>query len=298
MSTFNLTRSTSPKFFLALLLVAAFTVNLSAQPKFQQIVVPIRDLPILDFCTTQGPGTSHSIDVGNSWAGATGSLAAGAKYNCHGCLSKSVRAFFEAKVTAKLLKQSIQAFDAQASTTVADGQSTAKLYVKIGPSTLINQTGPSIHWSKNKKITLISASQRIMLGPIPMKISGNLAAVLNANLHLVGDAPNYHVRQSGELSASLEGTASGSVDVIVASAGLEAVLKVLKARLSGDYGVSDCAAFGSFKVCFDPVDIVLKAFAQINIPCFPDVWNNCPKKYSTNLVSWKAASYCKDLVKA
>jgi hypothetical protein len=299
MTTLNRNSLSSSKLLLALVLAAAFTVDVSAQPKFfNAIQLPAFDLVLSDFCLEQGPGGSHSINVGNSWAGATGSLAAGAKYRCGSCAPKSARAFVEAKVTAKLLKQSIQAFDAQASARVTDGQPESKLYVKIGPSTLINQTAPTIQWSRNKKITLISASQRVMVGPIPIKISGSLAAVLNANLKLEANGSTYKVRSSGELTASLEGTASGAVDVVVASAGLEAVLKVLKAKLSGDYGVEDCSAFGLLKVCFDPVDIALKAFAKVNIPCFPDFWNNCPKKYSTTLVRWTAGSFCKDLVKA
>ncbi len=296
MTTLNRNSLSTSKLLLALILAAAFSMEVSAQPKFH-VAVPLFDAVLADFCLEQGPGGSHAINVGNSWAGATGSLAAGARYRCGGCL-KSARAFMEAKVTAKLLKQSIQAFDAQASATVTDGQPVSKLYVKIGPSTLINQTSPTIQWSRSKKITLISASQRVMVGPIPIKISGKLAAVLNANLKLEANGSTYHVRNSGELSASLEGTASGAVDVVVASAGLEAVLNVLKAKLSGDYGVDDCSAFGLLKVCFDPLEIVLKAFAQVSIPCFPDFWNNCPKKYSTTLVRWTAGSFCKDLVKA
>ena len=288
----------SSTILLALILAAAFTVDVSAQSKFLVNAVPMFDAVLIDFCREEGPGGSHAINVGNSWAGATGSLAAGAKYRCGVCAPKSARAFMEAKVTARLLKQSIRAFDAQASATVTDGQAVSKLYVKIGPSTLINQIAPTIQWSRNRKITLISASQRVMAGPIPIKISGKLAAVLNANLKLEAKGAEYHVRNSGELTASLEGTASGAVDVVVASAGLEAVLKVLKAKLSGNYGVADCSAFGLLKVCFDPVEIALKAFAKVNIPCFPDFWNNCPKKYSTTLVRWTAGSFCKDLVKA
>jgi hypothetical protein len=298
MTTLNRSSLSSSKLLLALLLAAAFTMDVSAQSKFLVNAIPMFDAVLVDFCREEGPGGSHSINVGNSWAGATGSLAAGAKYRCGSCAPKSARAFVEAKVTAKLLKQSIQAFDAQASARVTDGQPESKLFVKIGPSTLINQIGPTIQWSRNKKITLLSASQRVMVGPIPIKISGKLAAVLNANLKLEANGSTYKVRSSGELTASLEGTASGAVDVVVASAGLEAVLKVLKAKLSGDYGVEDCRAFGLLKVCFDPVDIALKAFAKINIPCFPDFWNNCPKKYSTTLVRWTAGSFCKDLVKA
>ena len=304
MSSRNSHRIASWSFFFGLLVAAsAVNTHLSAAglnfalPNF----TPQKLAPRRIVCTERGPGSSRSINIGKSWAGATGSISAGAKYRCNDCgvFKKSSRAYATAKVTAKLLKKSVKAFDARMTSTVSNGTAKAKLYVKIGKSVLINKTGRTVSWVKNRKITLISASYPIpVLSFISVRISAKLAAVLDANLKLVANAAQNLVQNSGHLTASLQGSATGGVDAIVASGGIEFSLNVLKATLKGTYGVRRCTPFGSLRVCFDPVKIRLYGFVKINKPCFPKFWKNCPKKYSKTLVRWNAKSYCKTLVRA
>lgn len=294
-------RRATRRIFLSVALLAT-TVLVSFRPVFAQLQSQqLRTTNVSWGCPTSGKSGSHSFDVGNSWAGASGSFTAGVKYRKVDCPTepfskKSARAYVTGDVTVKLLKQTTKAFELSGSAKVQNGVSEARLRVKLGPVTLINETASNITWSKDKSITLISVNVVISIYGIPVTIKGSVAATLEADLQLAGYPSSNTVLAAGDVKTSVKGTASASADVKIASAGVEAILKLLQATLRSDLVIFYSDPFGSVKICFMPAAIEIIAFVKIWKPCWPDVWNSCPFKYSKTLVDVSYPAYCKEFL--
>jgi hypothetical protein len=281
--------------------VPALALEKRAQIEVQGLVdlVPvsvIRQLGTLtNTCPESAVSGTRTLNLGNSYAGASGSVYGGSRWRCSSCAAPgtaSSLSYLGTNVYAKLLGQQAKAFEAYGRARVLNGTADAYVRVMVGPYTLINTTQPSIVWSEFKKITLLSGKTFFWLGPVPFSLKGELAAGLEANVTLQGNATTLETKNSGKLRAWLQGSASFAIDIVIASAGLEATLRVLDSSIEAAHGVKNCKPYGHLQVCVAPVRLLLKAFAKISKPCFPDFWNNCPSKWSKTLVDTSIGSFC------
>lgn len=285
----------------------------------QLLSVPVHevvDAGLVDPCAERGQSRSHKFDVGNSWAGVSGGYEAGALRRDVDCVGdpkkrRGARLFLKSDITGELLKHDIKAYDIEASIKLeGDTETVSKLRVQFGPHVLINETKETIQWTESKTITLLKAEQWVVIGVVPVKLEAKLAAVLEGELKLESNIagqtsqvrspqlmfvaqwasnvePPPLIGFKGKVEASLKGIGSAGIDVVVAGAGVAGEFNILQVTVTPDLGFLD-DLMGQFKVCFQPVQVKLKAFLTY--------WFFGERKQSKTLASWDSPEYCKTLV--
>src|SRR5690606_19955474 len=201
--------------------------------------------------------------------------------NQNGCRTIKI----SAKGTVKFLKQSGTAAEVEVSAKSCDdgtrkGSAKAKL---AGFSVAVDESSVSFSWEKNFSKSLISASTTVWVGPVPVTLKGSVAGTLSAKILL--SITSNGVGLSGPLSASMKGTASGSVGLPGYNLGLEAVLELLKTTLTPLVNATKSALSGSITICFEPIIIKLNLKASL--------W---PFSYTHNLANYSAARECKPVL--
>lgn len=230
---------------------------------------------------------SYTKSFGNDWAG--GSFEASFKAYPAKANNGTAEVRAETSMKAKILKQSIPVFTARLAGSDPGG---SEMLIRVGTWDLVNQTGQQIQKSYQKSFTLGPYGVNIWIVRLEVNLGVQFGFTAAIEMRKAGaDQHEFGLA----LSASIFGSASAGLSIVVAGVDLVGELHLLSPKITsgmvlGAYG----ALGGKGDICFDPVKLVLKVRAWIGLK----FWLlNLTYSKSWTLVEWTAGSYCKNIFK-
>lgn len=269
------TQITSKRFSLPTAIVALVVLTSSVN------AFTLTDLNLAGTLTrTNPPPTTKTANpsksVGNSYAGASINFPIRIS-NENGC--REIKVVASSKVN--ILKKSATAVEFETFVkSCSNGTRTGGLKVKIAGFTVaLDNRSVSFTFVKTVTKSIVSASTTVWVGPVPVTVRGSVAGTFTTRVafSITGD----DVGLSGPLSASMKGSASGSIGVPGYSVGLEAVLDLLKSTITPALTATTARLSGSLQLCFEPLIIKLNLVVKF--------W---PFSWSENLASYSLAKEC------
>lgn len=223
----------------------------------------------------------NSFSFGNSDAGATGS------YEINVANSPGyARTALAASGTVKFLNRSVKGVAFTAATQNSNGSKSANYCLQVAGYTVDSGTkSVSYTWSKQVNATLISCSLPIMVGPVPVTISGSVGG--SANIGYTLQLSTSGVGVSGQAAAWASGSASAGVGVTLLNLSLVADLQLGTTSFNPSVTVTPTSLSGQANLGFTPVNIDL----SVALLSCGHVW------YSQNLASYTAPSRTVSLIK-
>ncbi len=194
---------------------------------------------------------AYSFSFGNSQAGASGSFSASAE-NAVGLAKTSIKA----NGSVKFLNQTIKGVDFTATAQSVKGVKTSTYNLQVAGYTVDSGTRTvSYTWSKGISKTLVAASLPIMVGPIPVTISGSVGGGASIGYTFTLAAASVGLTGSG--AAWANGSASAGLGVPLLRIALRSTLQLANTSLNPYVNVTTTGMSGGARLVFNPVQIDL-----------------------------------------
>ena len=216
----------------------------------------------------------NSFSFGNSQAGAMGSYSITAE-NGGGCAKTSINA----NGSVSFLNRTARGVDFTATVQNCNGQKTSIWNLQVAGYTVDSGARTvSYTWTKSINQTLVSASLPIMVGPVPVTLSGSVGG--GAAVGYSFGLGTTSVSLSGSGAAWANGSASAGVGVPLLSLALRSSLQLANTSLNPYVNVTTTGMSGGAQLVFNPVQIDL----AVTLLSMSHVW------YQYTLASYSAPS--------
>jgi hypothetical protein len=222
----------------------------------------------------------NTFSFGNNLAGASGSYS----------INVTDRTGFShtdlaANGTVKFLNRSVKGVEFTAATENNQGRKSATYSLQVVGYTVDSGTKTvSYTWNKGINQTLVSCSLPLMVGPIPVTISGSIGG--GASIGYTLQLATTGVGLSGQAAVWESGSASAGVGAPLLNVALRADLTLGKTSLNPSVNVTPTSMSGQANLQFDPVRIDFSVALQ----SLGRVW------YQQNLSSYSAPSKTVSLI--
>ena len=216
---------------------------------------------------------NKSISVGNSTAGAVGSIGARMKAKPRDYLAK-----VSANGNVKFLGLTVKAAEFEAKAKADRVGISNGYYVKLVGATVASKySSASVSWSKSYPKTFVRASSLFWVGPVPVTISGSLGGGVGADCEL--SANTNGVSLEGGVNSWLSASASAGFGFPGASVSLSSRFQLGGTGIGStiDLGLvgGSVTTSGAVNLKVNPVSIHLSLVAQI-------AWS----RHSLPITSW------------
>lgn len=191
----------------------------------------------------------NSFSIGNSQAGAKGSYTVSV---LNSKTESNLQISTDGSITFMNRTAHGVGFSAMADNN--NGRKTAAISLTVANYTVQSGTqSAGFTWSKPVSYTLVQASEQIMVGPVPVVLSGAVGAAANVSYSISLSATGVSV--NGTASANLTGSASAGVGVKLLNLAVNADLELAKPTLTASVSVTPTSWAGNSQLQYYPMSI-------------------------------------------
>jgi hypothetical protein len=193
----------------------------------------------------------NSFDFGNEYAGAKGNYTVTVENR-----PAYARTALAASGSVKFMKRTAKGVDFNATVENNNGKKSAAYSLRVAGYTVdTGSKAVSYTWSKGVNKTLIELSAQLMVGPVPVLLSGSVGG--GASIGYTFELSAAGVGVSGQGGAWANGSASAGAGVKLLNLSLRSTLELGKTQLKPGVKVTPTTMSGQVNLVFDPVTIDL-----------------------------------------